>query len=741
MKRNLRTVSEHFDLMVVGGGLAGVCASISAARGGLSVALIQDRPVLGGNASSEVRLWALGATAHMANNNRWSREGGVIDELLCENLYRNPEGNPVLFDQVLLDKVRSEENISLFLNTAVHDCEIAGEQVQSVTAFNAINETRYELSAPLFCDASGDGLLSYLAGAEYLMGRSDDEKDQLQYPESFGELLGHSIFFYTKKLDRAVRYIPPEHALKDLSKLKRLQHVQAEYTGCNYWWIEWGGQYDTIREAEKIKFELWGIIYGIWDYIKNSGKFPQAENLTLEWVGLIPGKRESRRIVGDYTLCQKDLVEQRRHSDAVSHGGWSLDHHPAEGIYSEDYAPCYQWHTKGIYQIPYRVMYSRNIVNLFTAGRLISTTRAAFGSTRVMLTCAANAQAVGAAAVLCKQEALLPRDLSRPDRMGLLQQSLLRSGQFIPFLPSSDPADKARSAKLEVSSSYTFTGFCGGGGWLLLDESAALLLPLEAGTLPGFSISLRAAEETELHLRLRIADRIGNYSPEKELESFHFSLKPGEQSLSCKPVEELSEAQYVFFCLEENPLVSVELSQTLLPGVLTVHQSAVQTPPADIGVDAFEFWTPKRRPEAKNLALRFQPGLQNVYSKDYLQNGYHRPFLRSNLWLADPEDRKPSLRIHWNEMQGLKRILLFFDVDCDFAAESAQMQHCDRLLPFCVRKYRLYAMRDGEKSLLRDCEENHQGRNEIPCEIETDTLLIEFEPGDMPAALYGVQCL
>ena len=149
--RSLHSVTEVFDLVVVGGGLAGVCCAITAAREGLRVALVQDRPVLGGNASSEVRLWVLGATSHMGNNNRWAREGGVIDEILVENLYRNPEGNPVLVDVLLLEKVAAEKNINLYLNTSAHDLELAADgSIRSVRAFCGQNATQYILRAPLF---------------------------------------------------------------------------------------------------------------------------------------------------------------------------------------------------------------------------------------------------------------------------------------------------------------------------------------------------------------------------------------------------------------------------------------------------------------------------------------------------------------------------------------------------------------------------------------------------------------
>ncbi len=394
------------DLVVVGGGMAGTCCAITAARLGLRVTLVQDRPILGGNASSEVRLWILGATAHMGNNNRWAREGGVIDEILVENTYRNPEGNPLIFDTILLEKVVEETNIHLLLNTAVVEMsKQTSSRIESVTAFCSQNSTRYVLHAPLFVDASGDGIVGFLAGAAFRMGAELESEfgEKMAPSQEYGELLGHSLYFYSKDVGQPVKYTPPSFALRDITRIPRFRSFNAQEHGCRLWWIEYGGRLDTVHETEAIKWELWKIVYGVWNYIKNSGNFPEAETLTLEWVGHIPGKRESRRFEGDYMLTQCDLIEQHLHADAVAHGGWALDLHPADGVFSEK-PGCNQWHSRGVYQIPYRCLYSRNIDNLFLAGRIISVSHVAFGSTRVQATLAAAAQAVGVAAAQCKTQ-------------------------------------------------------------------------------------------------------------------------------------------------------------------------------------------------------------------------------------------------------------------------------------------------------------------------------------------------
>jgi len=411
--RDLRLVELACDLAVIGGGLSGVCCAITAARAGIKVTLVQDRPVLGGNASSEVRLWILGATSHMGNNNRWAREGGVIDEILVENMHRNPEGNSLILDTILLEFVLSEANITLLLNTAAHDLEksLSGT-IQSVRAFCSQNSTCYKITAPLFCDASGDGIVGFLAGGAFRIGtESRNEFGELfAPPESSSELLGHTIYFHSKDTGRPVHFSPPAFALSDITKIPRWRDFKAGESGCRLWWIEWGGALDTIHDSETIKMELWKVAYGVWNHIKNSGIFPEAETLTLEWVGTIPGKRESRRFEGDLMLIQQDIVEQRSHPDAVSFGGWAIDLHPVDGVFSPQ-PGCTQWHSKGVYQIPWRTMYSSNIPNLMLAGRIISASHVAFASTRVMATCAHNAQAVGIAAAICLENRVTPREL------------------------------------------------------------------------------------------------------------------------------------------------------------------------------------------------------------------------------------------------------------------------------------------------------------------------------------------
>ncbi len=485
---------------------------------------------MGGNASSEVRLWVLGATSHMGNNNRWAREGGVIDELLVENMWRNPEGNSVIFDSILLEVVVREPNIRLLLNTAIDDVEL--DSSGAITAANAYcsqNQTRYHLAAPLFCDASGDGILGFLAGAAFRIGAEarSEFNEALAPEEAAHDLLGHSLYFYSRDTGRPVKYVPPSFALSDITKIPRFRELRITDSGCRLWWLEYGGLLDTVHETEEIKWELWRVAYGVWNYIKNSGDFPDAESLTLEWMGMIPGKRESRRFEGNYVLTQQDIVDQTVHADAVSFGGWAIDLHPADGVFSAK-PGCIQWHSKGVYQIPYRTMYSRNVPNLFLAGRILSASHIAFGSTRVMATCAHNGQAVGMAAALCIEGSLRPGELTETCRMHTLQQRLLRMGQYIPGIAATaDQANKAQSATITASSTFRLETLPANGETTVLDRPMALLLPLSQGSVPLITVFTTAEQATSLNAELWLSGRKGNTTPDLLLSSIEIEVPCG----------------------------------------------------------------------------------------------------------------------------------------------------------------------------------------------------------------------
>lgn len=745
--RELMTEYLQGDFVIVGGGLAGVCAAITAARAGTQTILVQDRPVLGGNASSEVRLWILGATSHMGNNNRWSREGAVMDEILVENMYKNKEGNAVIFDTILLDKVVQEPNITLLLNTAVYDVTKSDERnIESVTAFNSQNSTKYIIKAPLFCDASGDGLVAFKAGASFRMGaETKEEFGELFAPdESYGELLGHSMYFYSKSAGEPVKYIPPSYALDDIKQIPRYKLISKTDMGCRFWWFEYGGRTDTVHKTEEIKWELWKVIYGVWNHIKNSGEFEDVDDLTLEWVATVPGKRESRRFEGLYMMRQQDVIEQRTFDDAVAHGGWALDLHPADGIYS-DQSGCTQWHSKGVYQIPYRSYVSKDIENLFLAGRIISATHVAFGSTRVMATCGSGGNAVGMAAAMCAEEGLKPKDLLE-GKIADLQNQLNAIGQGIPGIAADPSQNLLAQAKVAASSVLKLSEIPDGNTWLNLQTAVAQLLPLKGGQSYAFKLKLKAEQDTTLEIQLRRAEMASNYTPDVILESQEVVLKKGEQEVHFSFEKALPEDQYAFITLLSNEEVAVLESEHRYTGIVTVFNgenkavsnTGKQTPPDGIGIDTFEFWIPNRRPEGKNLAMQVSPALE-AFDVENLSNGITRQWLQPNAWVADLSDTEPTLTISWDKPKELKLLRLFLDTDYDHAMESTLMGHPENVMPFTLRNYQVY---DLDENLLFEQKDNYQTVNTWRFEegFTTKGLMIKAEhpSAKVPAAIFEI---
>lgn len=749
-KRELKTITLSADLVVTGGGLAGTCCAITAARAGIKVILVQDRPVLGGNSSSEIRLWVLGATSHMGNNNRWAREGGVIDEILTENMFRNPEGNSLIYDTVLLEKVMLERNITLLLNTAVFEVEKSKpDTITSVKAFCSQDSTLYELSAPLFCDASGDGVVAFQAGAAFRMGAESQEEfgEKFAPTQEYGELLGHSIYFYTKNTGKPVRFVPPSYALSDITKIPRYKRFNAKDQGCQLWWIEYGGRLDTVHDTEKIKWELWKVVYGVWNYIKNSGKFPEAETMTLEWVGTIPGKRESRRFEGDYILTQQDIVEQKIHEDAVAFGGWSIDLHPADGVFSEK-PGCNQWHSKGVYQIPYRSLYSRNLSNLFLAGRIISVSHVAFGSSRVMATGACVGQAVGMAAAICIKEKTSIRSLLEMKKMQTLQQELLKVGHSIPGLILKDENDLVQKAKLQASSEFVLNELPADGDWFLLKQSAAQMLPLQQSSVLTFNTIIKAEIDTFLTIELRCSGKEFNHTPDVILERKEILLKSGINDITVSFEKAFEVHGYGFICFMKNELIYLQSSKLRITGILSVFNKSnpevsnygKQVPAGDIGIDTFEFWCPDRRPRGENIAMKIE-GSPIYFGVENIRNGINRPVSHHNAWAASPADPDPKISITWKKKRKIKRIELTFDTDFDHPMETVLMNHPESIMPFCVQDFIIC---DDMKRRLYEKSGNYQSRHTITFDtsVITQAIHIHLKANSLnvPPSLFEVRC-
>ncbi len=447
----MTTHSIDCDLLVAGGGLSGVCAAIAAARNGARVVLVQDRSVLGGNASSEVKMHIVGADCH--GSKPGAREAGIIEELRLEDAARNPAGVYSQWDLLLYEKVILEPKIRLLLDTDVVSAEVVDGVIHSARALRLSTEDEFVIKARFFADCTGDGRLGAEAGADFHVGREGkaDFGESLAQEKADRQTLGSSILLTGRKHNIPQPFDRPSWVRTFKKEDFKLRPIKSFEYG--YWWFEWGGQLDTLKDNAEIRHELLRITLGVWDYIKNSGEFPEAANWGLEWVGSIPGKRESRRFHGPYRLTEMDVLKPGRFDDTVAYGGWFVDTHPPLGVDAPDEEPCIQHHFEHLFPLPLRCYHSRNIANLFFAGRNISATHIAFASTRVMATCAVGGQAVGTAAALwIREKSNDIRALSTPANILALQQRLLRDDAYLLDLVHDDPADLARSAQPRATS-------------------------------------------------------------------------------------------------------------------------------------------------------------------------------------------------------------------------------------------------------------------------------------------------
>lgn len=420
----MREITHSADLCVVGGGLSGTCAAIAAARHGLRVVLMQDRPMLGGNASSEIRMWICGC----GSRNGELKETGILEELELENFYRNDNRCYQVWDTVIYEKAYCEENITLLLNTTCQSVEMDGDRIVSVRGWQMTSETYHTVSAALFADCSGDSVLAPLTGAEFRLGReARSEFGESIAPETADrKTMGLSCMFQIRETDRKQKFIPPEWAYRFTSDddIPLREH----HIGTNYWWIEIGGERDSIHDTDDLRHELLRISYGVWDHVKNHGDHG-ADNWVLDWIGFLPGKRESRRYVGDYIVNQNDVGSGGHFDDIVAYGGWTMDDHFPEGFWYRGGYPTIHHPAPTPWGIPWRALYSKNIANLGFAGRNISVTHTAMSSSRVMATCCLCGQALGTGVALAVKSGASLRNID----VGELRRELMLDDCYIPY--------------------------------------------------------------------------------------------------------------------------------------------------------------------------------------------------------------------------------------------------------------------------------------------------------------------
>ncbi|MGN6561865.1 MAG: FAD-dependent oxidoreductase [Thermomicrobiales bacterium] len=739
-----------YPLVVVGGGLAGVCAAIAAARQGVRVALVQERSVLGGNSSSEVRVHPVGAS--QSGYNRDARETGLMEELFLDVRARsyglrqiNGQHYP-MWDVILGEKAEAEPNLTLYLNTRVVGVETADEtrdgyttRVTALLAAQQGTEHTYRFRCDYVIDATGDGFIALQSGAPFRYGReARAEFGESWAPEEADDLvLGSTIMFAARDVGRPVPFVPPAwaHVFPDEDALPFRNHD--EFTS-GYWWIEWGGKINTITDNEAIRRELHAAVFGVWDHIKNRCTAPgireRAATWTMDWIGHLPGKRESRRFEGDHILTEGDVLRGLAAvpDDVIAYGGWPIDLHAPDGIYSPD-RPCTQPPLPGLYGIPLRSLYSRTVANLFLAGRDLSATHVAHGSTRVMKTCAAIGQASGTAAALAAQCGLTPRALAGDcAAVRAVQQTLLRAGAYLPLRRNEDERDLARRPGVTVTatseaalclddddtanpSGWELAGLSfpehynplagqrpGGPAAIPLTVPVAQSFAVSAGQLDAVTLRLcsGAAGPVTARLHLRQAAQLRDFGPcagaGEALATLEATVPPGDTAVTFQaaPPVTTMPGQPVVLLLEPLPDVAWRLSAQEPPGTQAGRWD-----------EELGYWRWLHGTLHADLTPVSRP-----YAATNVLSGVTRPEVGANMWIADPAAPLPqALELAWPAPVTLGRVELTFDSQLSgWVWEGA--------FPLVAREYRVEAAgADGAWATLAEVSGNWQRRRVHTC--------------------------
>ncbi|NQX67254.1 FAD-dependent oxidoreductase [Paenibacillus alba] len=764
----MKIIQETYDVVVCGGGLAGFCAAVSSARNGANTCLIQDRPVFGGNSSSEVRVTPHGAAAFHA----YARETGILSELLIEEraanheeIWENGWTNSV-WDMTMYDLAMKTPNLKFHVNTAVQSVIMADEKrIAAVVCYVANAETKLTIHGKTFIDCTGDGTVAHLAGCEWRMGSEGrDEFHEFHAPEvASGDTMGNSIHFKARDMGRPVPFTAPDWAVKheDPSYFYDQGRLPKEMKG-GYWWIEIGVPWNTIYEAEDIRHELTRHTLGIWDWIKNKDPKTKekAANYALDWIGQVPGKRESRRIMGQYLMTEHDPAERKVFHDEIAFGGWFLDLHTPGGLLAahsepasaEGYTQSSEYAIKsycGPYGIPLRIMISKDVDNLMMAGRNVSVTHAALGTVRVMGTTALMGQAAGLSAALAIRKGISIQEV--PDTsITEVQQTLLRDGCFLPNYRNEDPNDLARKASASASSQALLygagpesKGFHEGlTVWrdqnhriphdrLLQRRGQWIAVGTDHIDTLSFCVSNNSGHVQQLKAALVGVDHIWDYRVNTGtlLKEQMLEIPEGERIWVewAANATGLRPSSYVRLDLLENPDLEWHRAGCIVPG----HMSA-----NEIGLNRM-----RRYDNGITMSFKVAPA-QPCFGPENVLSGVTRPHQFTNLWRSEPNEPLGAyLELSWQKTQSIRHVELTFPGHLIREYHAYAPFYRD---PQCAKDYTIEAYVQGQWKTVVQVAGNYQRqrKHELPESVAADRLRITIQStnGDPSAAIYEIRC-
>jgi len=751
------SIQREHDLVIVGGGISGISAAISAARNGVDVGLVHNRAMFGGNSSSEVKLYP----ENNSGFDPWIKEGGIHEEIHLEERVRNHghyrEGTMnAHWDLVLYEWIQREDNITPYLNTHMHRALMADEgRIDAIYAIQLGTNKSFELSAPLFLDASGDGNLGYRAGADYTWGREGQEAfdEPLAPPEPDDKVMGNTLFFKAMDTGRPVPFKRPNWAAEfeseDELHSRGHHHRGPEDSRVDggYWWIEIGAPYHPIEDMNEARHEGLRQLLGVWDHIKNKGDH-DAENYGLEFAGFWPYKREARRLRGDYVLTQQDVQDPEQLEDAVAYGVWHIDIHVQGGILARQKEPVmwgdFQSLGTMVYGIPLRALYSRNVDNLLMAGRPISCSYLAFASSRVLSTGSICGQAAGAAAALATKYETTPRQVAQ-NHAEECQQLILRQDGHIPGVVNEDPDDLARQAEATASSSSVMV-FPDPNDDRELEVPHAQLFPVSEGRVDQVELLLRSerSQPTEVRLGLREAPSVWDFRSEEDLAVARATV-PAEHdgwvSFEFGTEVEPGKLYYVYTGAHGDvywqsyddsgdghgpsqvPIGTTAAHQPEKPPRSEQSSAFRETYPpttlADLpGTGANGRWEPLTG--GASLCTKVSP-TSRPYGPQNVNQGANRPDQWSNIWISDPTDTLPDwVQLAWSSPQRFDTVQLTFDTNQNYRVTEPLYRY-----PECVREYALEYWEGGQwRELLRETDNYMRRRVHHVEPVETDRLRV-----------------
>jgi len=758
--------TQNYQVVVVGGGLAGFCAAVAAARQGMKTCLVHNRPILGGNSSSEVRVTPHGAAAFHA----YARETGIISELLIEEravnheeIFENGWTNSI-WDMTQYDLAQSTDNLTVLLNTDFVDLAMDQRKIKSIIVATQNAELLTTLEAEVYIDCTGDGLVADKAGCDWRMG--SEGKAEFNEPhapdKASGDVMGNSIHFKTKKMDFEVPYTAPDWAMKyeDASFFYRDGRPPKEERG-GYWWIEIGVPYHTIHQNEEIRHELTRHALGVWDWMKNRDpKMKEVcKNYALDWIGQVPGKRESRRIMGQYLMTEHDPQNRTVFKDEIAFGGWFIDLHTPGGLLAkhsepasgEDYNTFSEYAVKsyaGPYGIPLRCLIARDVDNLMMAGRNVSVTHAALGTVRVMSTTALLGQAAGTAAAISIAKRV-PITIVPDQFIFDVQQQLLKDGCFLPNYKNEDAADLALNAEVTASSEALEYGagpetrghHHGLKIWrdqpqyleTAIKNRRGQLIAIGNKELQSVAIFLNnlSQEVQQLQVSLVKVAHIWDYRilDLPVVATGEITVPVGEKIWVEWPVEltDLEVGQYLRLDVMANENVEWLCADKIVTGHLGTYQ---------IGKDKM-----RRFGNGHTLSFKVDPP-QACYGPKNVISGVTRPYAFTNLWKSDPNMPLPQwLGLNWNTQQAISTVSVTFPGHLlrEYHAYSPLYRDAQ-----CPRDYHLSVWIDGNWTTVLEVKGNYQ-RHRIhkfaqPIHTNMVRLTISATNGDPSAQVYEIRC-